>query len=95
MPVVEASVQVAEARWRDGQQDECRHRLGERRDRWSGRQAKLTLSLNDTGLSDLSGLDGVRNPKHLFFERNKITNLTPLLAIVKRDAEVNSESHRF
>lgn len=46
-----------------------------------------TLSLNDTGISDLSGLDGVRNLNHLFVERNKLTDLAPLLAIVKRDAE--------
>lgn len=46
-----------------------------------------TLSLNDTGLSDLSGLDGVRNLNHLFVERNRITDPTPWVNLVKRDAE--------
>ncbi|NBV21308.1 MAG: leucine-rich repeat domain-containing protein [Proteobacteria bacterium] len=46
-----------------------------------------SLSVNDAGLADVSGLEGVRNLNYFSLERNKVTDLSPFLPVVKRDAE--------
>ncbi len=45
------------------------------------------LSLSRNGLTDIAALDGLTSLSSLFLEHNKIANLTPLVTMLKKDAD--------